>query len=71
MKLNLGSIERAVRVVLGLVLLGLAAGGILTGVSMWVAGVVGVVLVATAAISFCPLWALLGISTIPKDKAHG
>ncbi len=69
MKLNLGSIERGVRAVLGLVLLGLAAGGILTGVGLWVAGVVGVVLVATAAISFCPLWALLGISTIPKNKA--
>ncbi len=69
MKLNLGSAERGIRAVIGLVLLGLAAGGILTGVGMWVAGVVGVVLVATAAISFCPLWALLGISTIPKGKA--
>jgi hypothetical protein len=69
MKINLGLIERAVRAVIGLVLIGLAAGGVLAGTLMWVAGVVGVVLVATAAISFCPLWALLGISTAPKDKA--
>ncbi len=69
MKLNLGTIERAVRAVIGVVLIGLAAGGIATGVWMWVAGVVGVVMLATAAISFCPLWALLGISTRPKSEA--
>jgi hypothetical protein len=69
MKMNLGLIERAVRAVIGLVMIGLAAGGIFAGVWMWAVGGVGVVLLATAAVSFCPIWALLGISTIPKDKA--
>jgi hypothetical protein len=69
MKINLGLVERAVRAVLGLVLIGLAASGYIPGIWMWVTGVVGVVLLATAAISFCPLWAMLGISTAPKDKA--
>ena len=68
MKINLGMIERVVRAVLGLVLLGLSA-TVMAGTWMWVAGVVGVVLLATAAISFCPLWAMLGISTLPKGKA--
>jgi hypothetical protein len=69
MKLNVGTIDRAVRAVIGLVLIGLAAGGVAPGVWMWVAGGAGVVLLGTAAFSFCPIWALLGIDTRPKSEA--
>jgi len=69
MKLNVGTIDRVVRAVLGLALIGLAAAGYVPGVWMWVVGAVGLVLLATAAISFCPIWAVLGISTMPKGKA--
>ncbi len=69
MKLNVGTIDRVVRVVVGLVLIGLAAAQLLTGVWMWVAGGAGVVLLLTAAVSFCPLWALLGVNTrTPEAK---
>ncbi len=64
MKKNLGTIERAVRTVIGLVLIGLGLASIGTmGVWAYVGIVVGVVLVATAAISFCPVWMALGINT--------
>ncbi len=64
MKPNLGNIERAIRGVLGLVFVGLAA----LGTVGWWGYVVGVILVGTAAVSFCPLWAVLGINTCPVKK---
>lgn len=64
MKINLGTTERIIRAVLGLVLIGLAVTNV---IGVW--GWIGVVLVATAGVSFCPIWAMLGISTVPKDKA--
>ncbi len=63
MKSNVGGIDRILRAVLGLVLIALAATGT---IGLW--GWIGVVLVATAAISFCPLYPLLGINTCPLKK---
>lgn len=61
MKTNLHSIDRAIRVILGIVLIGLA----ITGVIGWW-GYLGVVALATGAMKFCPLYRLLGISTCKK-----
>ncbi|MBP6404522.1 MAG: DUF2892 domain-containing protein [Proteobacteria bacterium] len=58
MKTNIGNIERGVRIVAGLVLIGLAATGT---VGWW--GWLGVVPLATGAIGWCPPYALLGINT--------
>ncbi len=57
MKINVGSVDRVLRVVAGLVIIG--AG--IAFRSWW--GVIGVILLATAAIGFCPLYTLLGVST--------
>ncbi len=57
MKINMGSVDRVLRVVAGLVIIG--AG--IAFRSWW--GVIGVIPLATAAIGFCPLYALLGVST--------
>lgn len=63
MKTNAGSIDRILRLVVGLVLIALA----LTGtIGVW--GWIGVVLVATAAVGFCPLYPLLGINTCSTKK---
>lgn len=62
MKANVGSIDRTLRFVLGLAVLG--AGYYFK--SWW--GLVGLVPLLTAAIGFCPLYPILGISTCPKDK---
>lgn len=63
MKSNVGGIDRSLRIALGvvLILLGLLAG--LTGLAKWAALVVGVVMVATALMRFCPAYTLLGINT--------
>lgn len=59
MKANVGGIDRVLRIVVGLALIGWA----LTGGPIW--AWIGVVPLATGAISFCPLYPLLGMSTCP------
>jgi Protein of unknown function (DUF2892) len=63
MKSNVGGIDRILRIVLGLVLIGLAATGT---VGVW--GWIGVVPLATAAFGFCPLYTVLGFSSCPVSK---
>jgi hypothetical protein len=58
MKANIGGVDRTLRVVLGLALIGMAATGT---VGWW--GWLGVVPLATAAIGWCPPYAVLGFST--------
>lgn len=59
MSKNVGMIDRVARVVLGLVLLGLA----LFGGHWW--GWIGIVPLATAAVGFCPAYRLMGLNTCP------
>lgn len=61
MKVNLGTIDRLLRLVLGLVLVVLA---LMKVIGAW--GFLGVIFVVTALINFCPIYRILGIST--KDK---
>jgi hypothetical protein len=64
MKTNEGTIDRAVRVLAGLVLIALAATGT---VGVW--GWIGVVPLATGLIGWCPAYTLLGISTCPMKAS--
>jgi hypothetical protein len=59
---NVGSIDRVLRVIVGLGIL--AAGYVFK--SWW--GLVGVVPLLTAAIGFCPAYLPLGLSTCAKKK---
>ena len=61
MKSNVGGIDRMLRIVLGLVLIGLTLSGT---IGVW--GWIGVVPLGTGFISFCPLYPLLGINTCAK-----
>ncbi len=63
MKSNAGSLDRILRIVAGLVLIGLAATGT---VGLW--GWIGVVPLATGLFGFCPAYTLLGINTCPMKK---
>jgi hypothetical protein len=62
MSLNVGVVDRVIRIVLGLALLSLVFVGPKT---MW--GLIGIVLLATAWMSFCPLYAVFGWSTRSKQ----
>jgi hypothetical protein len=60
MKVNEGTLDRAVRVLAGLLLIALA----LTGtIGVW--GWIGVVPLATGLLGWCPAYTLLGFSTCP------
>ena len=63
MKSNVGGIDRTLRIVAGLVLIGLAATGT---VGAW--GWIGLVPLATGAIGWCPPYALLGFNTCALKK---
>ena len=60
MKTNVGGLDRIARVVVGVVLLGLAATGT---VGVW--GWLGIVPLATGALGWCPAYKILGLSTCP------
>jgi hypothetical protein len=60
-KLNVGSIDRIIRVSLGLLLLALVFVGPQTP---W--GWLGVIPLATGLLRTCPLYSVLGLSTCPR-----
>ena len=60
MKTTEGGLDRVLRVVAGLVLLGLTLSG---SIGMW--GWIGIVPLATGALGMCPLYTLLGVNTCP------
>ncbi|MDD2810649.1 DUF2892 domain-containing protein [Rhodoferax sp.] len=63
MKSNVGGIDRILRIVLGLVLLGLTLMGT---IGVW--GWLGVVPLATGAIGWCPPYAIFGFNTCSMKK---
>ena len=63
MKTNIGTIDRVLRILAGLVLIGLAFTGT---IGVW--GYVGVVLLLTGLVRICPAYSLLGINTCPTGK---
>jgi hypothetical protein len=64
---NVGSIDRIVRVVVGLALLSLWF--VLSGPARYLA-LVGLVPLLTAAIGFCPLYTLIGVKTRKGSATH-
>ena len=61
MKCNVGKADRTIRIIAGLVLIGLAATGT---IGMW--GWIGIVPILTGVFRFCPAYPLLGINTNSK-----
>ncbi|HQF43111.1 MAG TPA: DUF2892 domain-containing protein [Ignavibacteriaceae bacterium] len=64
MKANVGTADKNIRLVLGVVI-------ILLGIflkSWW--GLIGIIPIITALLNFCPVWRLLGISTKKKVETE-
>jgi Flp pilus assembly protein TadB len=66
MKMNEGPIDRIIRVIIGIGLIALGLLGTASGIWMWVAYVLGAILLMTGIIGFCPLYKLLKFSTAKK-----
>lgn len=63
---NVGFIDRLARLAIGIVAFILYQQGVVTGELGYVALAVGVVMVLTAAFSFCPLYKMFGCKTCKK-----
>ena len=67
MNKNLGTIDRIARTIAGLTVGVLILTGTLTGSVAVTLGVLAVVLLLTGVVSFCPLYALLNLSSRTKE----
>jgi Inner membrane protein YgaP-like, transmembrane domain len=63
MKLNMGTVDRVIRTLLAIVIAILYFTNVIAGTLGLVLGVVAVVMLLTGVISFCPIYAMLGLST--------
>lgn len=63
MKMNVGSVDRILRIVAGLVLIGLTLAG---QIGVW--GWIGVVPLLTGIFRFCPAYTLFGMNTCSMNK---
>lgn len=63
MKINIGTPERIIRLILGVVLLLLPLVVTLGTLWSWVSVIIGLVLIATGILRFCPAWSIFGINT--------
>lgn len=64
MKANVGSLDRIIRIILGVVIIALG----FYFKSWW--GVVGLVPIITGLLNFCPAYSLIGVSTKEKIETE-
>ena len=65
MKTNIGSIEQPIRIILGLLITSLAFWGPETP---W--AYVGLIFVLTGFVKYCPIWHVMGVSTVKKIETE-
>ena len=65
---NVGSIDKIVRIIVGLALLSLLV--LLPGNARWW-GLIGLIPIVTALVGWCPGWALFGINTCSTRHKSG
>jgi hypothetical protein len=63
MQFNVGTLDRGLRIVAGLALIGLALADV---IGVW--GYIGIVPLATGLLRRCPLYSVFGVSTCPMTK---
>lgn len=68
MKKNMGTTDRIIRTIIALIAAYLYFGGIVTGTLGIVLIVVAAVFLLTSLVSFCPLYAIVGLRTCPAKK---
>jgi hypothetical protein len=68
MRANIGKTDKSIRVIIGLIFIGLFFTNIITGVLAIVLLVLSGIFILTSLFSFCPLYYPFGISTRQKEK---
>ncbi|MDD4971014.1 MAG: DUF2892 domain-containing protein [Paludibacter sp.] len=68
MKKNMSTADRIIRTLIAAVVLGLYFTNVISGTLGIILIVVSVVFLLTSLVSFCPLYAVLGLSSKPKEN---
>ncbi|MEQ8424224.1 MAG: DUF2892 domain-containing protein [Cyclobacteriaceae bacterium] len=68
MKKNMGNADRIIRIILALVFASLYFTGTIAGTLGLVLMVLAAVFALTSLVSFCPLYAIVGLNTCPAKK---
>lgn len=68
MKINMSNLDRAIRILVSLVIMALIQQQIISGVLATILVVVVIVIVTTTVFGICPLYSLLNISTCKKKR---
>jgi len=63
MKPNIGTLDRSIRTIVGIALISLWPLGLIQGTAVVIAFVVGIMVLATVLLRWCPPYDLLGINT--------
>jgi hypothetical protein len=66
MKKNVGTIDKVIRILIAVVMVVLYFTHMISGVLAIILLAVSVIFIATAFLSFCPIWFALGLSTRKK-----
>lgn len=69
MNTNMGTIDRALRIVIAVSIGVMYATGVIGGTWAAVLGIVAVAFIFTGAVSFCPLYRIVGLSTCPVEPS--
>ena len=66
MKKNMGTVDKTIRIFIAAIIALLFFTKVITGTLAIVLMVIAAIFIVTSIISFCPIWALLGINTRKK-----
>ncbi len=69
MKKNMGNVDRVIRILLAIVFVSLYYTGVLTGWLGLGLVILAAVFVLTSFVSFCPIYAIVGIDSCPTKKS--
>jgi hypothetical protein len=67
MKLNMGLIDRIIRIIIAIIIAILYFTNQISGIAAIILGIIAVIFILTGIIGFCPLYALFKISTKKKN----
>ena len=68
MKKNMGTADRIIRIIIALVITALYAFNVISGTPALVLLALAGIFLLTSLVSFCPLYAIFGIKTCPKEQ---
>ncbi len=69
MSTNVGTIDRVLRIVIGIALIAFALGFVAPSATYAWIGWIGVIPLLTALVGSCPLYSVVGLSTCPAKRA--